>query len=285
LPDKLTEQEELPLDVQKERHESNISPNSPDSRQRLSPLLGEISKHAKKLRLLLGAHSDPNPEILSELDQLKQIAGELLSTGYLDAAKTDEESLIKRSLDELPLILRQFTDERGLQLWGALPDFIIDGVVYVGIDFKTNSVTVNDQKLSLFPFSKLLSKLNDEIENYKKEIFKPNLFLEKLVRAFKKAGGTEKNRVAVFKLLSEIALQEQSKSFFKSPVKERFKSYSQHKFRADLFRLLKSETGLTSNSTRLILEPTSVAEEGLFMYLPAIGRCAFVGHVRFDQSR
>jgi hypothetical protein len=254
--------------------------------------LGEITRRTKTLRQLLNKDEGPNPSIESEVVKLKALMATILSSGDLDSLLQTERVLIQRSVDDLPITIQGFCDERGSKLWGAIPDLIIDGVVYLGINAKDNSVTLNDVKLNLFPIKNVLRQLSEELDRYNKDAFDPSQFLSRLWHAYtakadskQRSGETRRKRISIFDILTELALQEQSRSFLKNPVKERFKSYSQHKFRADLFRLLSAAIEPSFQGHSLILEPTSVAEEGLFMYLPAIGRCAFVGHVRFDQPR
>jgi hypothetical protein len=261
-------------------------PESKGGRKGLLNLLGGISSHAKKLKQLLADPDDPALLVVAEIDKVKELISEIGSTGQLDEIRETEQALIRHTIDDLPIILKQFCDERGVDLWGASPDFIVGGIVYLGIDFTTGSVTLNDQSLQLFPFKKVLQHLTEELDRQKKDAFDPSKFLGQLWQAYE-ARTTERKstnarkRVSIFELLMELALREQSKGFTRNPVKERFKSYSQHRLRANLFRLLGSGIDLTLNGHRLILEPTSVADEGLFMYLPATGRCGFVGHILF----
>lgn len=260
-------------------------PESKGGRKGLLNLLGGVSSHAKKLKQLLADPDDPALLVVAEIDKLKELISEIGSTGQLDEIRETEQALIRHTIDDLPIIIKQFCDERGVDLWGASPDFIVGGIVYLGIDFTTGSVTLNDQSLQLFPFKKVLQHLTEELDRQKKDAFDPSKFLGQLWQAYE-ARTTERKsnarkRVSIFELLLELALREQSKGFTKNPVKDRFKSYSQHRLRANLFRLLGSGIDLTLNGHRLILEPTSVADEGLFMYLPATGRCGFVGHILF----
>lgn len=259
------------------------------SRKELLNLLGAVSTHAKKLKQLLADPDDPAMLVVTEIDKLKELISEVASTGQLDRIRETQQALIRHTVDDLPITLKQFCDERGAELWGATPDFIVDGIVYLGVDFTTGSVTLNDQKLHLFPFKKVLQHLIEELDRYKKEAFDPPKFLRQLWQAYEaranehqRSANSMRKRIAIFDLLLELALQEQSTAFSRNPVKERFKSYSQHRFRANLFRLLVSGADLSLRGRRLILEPTSVADEGLFIYLPATGRCGFVGHLLFS---
>ncbi len=284
LPERLSDQDRLPL----EPSGQEVEHDSKGSRKDLLNLLGGISSHAKKLKQLLADPDDPALLVVTEIDKVKELISEIGSTGQLDKIRETEQALIRHTVDDLPITLKQFCDERGVELWGAAPDFIIDGIVYLGVDFTTGSVTLNDQKLHLFPFKKVLQHLVEELDRYKKEAFDPPKFLNLLWKAYEakadenQRSNSMRKRIAIFDLLLTLALQEQGTAFSRNPVKERFKSYSQHRFRANLFLLLVSGADLTLKGRRLILEPTSVADEGLFMYLPATGRCGFVGHLLFS---
>jgi hypothetical protein len=78
-----------------------------------------------------------------------------------------------------------------------------------------------------------------------------------------------------------MALLVQTPGFLKNPTREQFRSYSQHDLRADLFAVMQTVTTPSYGGSRLVLEPTSVAEDGLFMYMPSLQRCSYVGHISF----
>jgi hypothetical protein len=192
-------------------------------------------------------------------------------------------------LTDLPAELKRSCDSDGIQLYCAFPDHIANGTVYLSFDIRRYVVTINDLSMPLFPFAGVISALRNELSRVAKEAFQPAQFLDRLWRTHHaifarqalSADNPSSRRAPVFSVLVELAFGAQDRAFMRSPSQKNFRPYSQHNFRADLFRLLVANPEPVIQGHRLILEPTSVAEDGLFMYLPIIGRCAFVGHVAF----
>jgi hypothetical protein len=258
------------------------------TRKQAAALLGSIITDAKRLKDLL-ISNEPSAELLSHIHKFKHYATELLSSGHLDTISNAGQAAIRSAFDDLPLTLKHFCEANEYRLSGAFPDYIVNGVVYLGINAESHSALINDSKIPLFPLKDVFKQLTEQLAQFKKEAFDEKMFLEHLheaydsclLKQFALEGSGLKKRVSIFTLLAELAFSNQSKAFLKNPTQKLFKPYSQHKFRADLFRLFNSETSPKWKGNNLILEPTSVAENGLFMYLPATGRCLFVGHVIF----
>lgn len=254
--------------------------------------LKTIAADIKKiLHLIPDDSGGVDPDLPKYIKLLKEHMDELASSGYLDQFHQQANNLIDSQLNDLPMTLKQFSETKGFHFWGGFPDHIVDGTVYLGINLKRYSVTINEISLPLFPIKIVLSNLDKEISRVTAESFNTEQFLQELWSAYhnclRKKGVSKdefsQTRVPIFHLISEMAFLRQKEKFLKNPVQHHFRGYSQHKFRADLFRLLSRQAAPTIERHRLILEPTSVAEDGLFMYLPTIGRCAFVGRAVFSQ--
>lgn len=282
------EHETGPEALIRERVRDEPAEDAQQIRKQVAALLSSIITDARKLKDLL-ASNEPSAELPTYIHKFKERAGELLSEGHLDVISNAEQVALRHALDDLPLTLKQFCEVNGYHLSGAFPDFIVNGVVYLGIKPESQSAVMNDLKVPLLPLSEVFKQLTEQIAQFKKERFDDKRFLEQLHQAYDSClrrqsaleGSGLKKRVPIFTLLTEIAFSGQSKAFLKNPTQKLFKPYSQHKFRADLFRLFDSNAVPEWMGKSLIMEPTSVAENGLFMYLPATRRCLFVGHVLF----
>jgi hypothetical protein len=245
-----------------------------------------LKELATQARLLAESLSEDAFHLIpGQIQKLKASASQMIANGQLDLISKSSAEKLDKELSDLPLQTEAFCREHDLQLWGAFPDYIVNGTVYVGIDGKHMKATINDFSCPLFPVMTVFQALADEVTRIKGEHFDACQFAAGLEAAHqacvsRKAERTLlTQRISIFEILAELSFQNQPKAFLANPIRERFKSYSQYRFRTDLFRLLLARDVQLIASQRLVLEPTSVAEDGLFMYLPALGRCSFVGHV------
>jgi hypothetical protein len=150
------------------------------------------------------------------------------------------------------------------------------------------SVNINARRLSALPSDSVLKAIDtevDEVKRTRRTVAETIALIwnayEKVIEEKRNTANLTVKRASLLELLPKIALARQSNKFFKNPVRENYVSYSIHDFRADLFNLMQTEGRLEHNGHRLVLEPTSAAEDGLFMYVPALQRCAYVGHASF----
>ena len=258
----------------------------------LSLILDGIGALAKRLSpKLLEQDALVDPKFLKQFEDLKDLADALYAGGHFDSVRNFALDTRERLLLDLPLVVRYFCDENGFRLDGGFPDHIINGIVYVGFDTKKGRVSVNDEVVPLFPVEDVLSCIRREVDSSKKKAAEPTQFIQMLWTAYRNTLDKQRldkerldhptTRAPIFAVMIEFALLMQGKRFLRNPIQKHFASYSQHQLRADLFTLLAVGGPLTINDQSLILEPTSVADEGLYMYLPDIGRCAYVGYVVF----
>jgi hypothetical protein len=206
------------------------------------------------------------------------------------------ERIIEQEVDEslrtLPVELKHFCELRGLILHGAFPDYVVGGTVYLNIDSKRGCAAINGERVPLFPLSPALDEVAKHVLHATQKAFDANLFLQNIWRAYEvcllrrasPAPETQARRVPIFEILAEMAMERQPEAFRRNPTKDRFRAYSQHDFRADLYCLLSAPEVPPVHNLRLVLEPTSLADDGLFMFLPNIGRCGFVGYLVFSPT-
>jgi hypothetical protein len=251
-------------------------------------LISSVLQTGRTVSAALANPEHPNPALVRGITAFKESTAALLNSGDLESLEISASKLIEDALKELPSQVKRFCEVNGLKLWGAFPDYIIEGTVYFKVDSKHFRVQINEDIGAMFPVNDCLGRVRDKVSTYSSVEFQASRFLSQLWQAYQLAASRRKSstnitgqRVSVFEILPEMAFASQSRQFFKSPTKESFRAYSQHMFRADLYRLVSGATGPVIDGLRLVLEPTSVAEDGLFMFLPSVGRCAFVGHIMF----
>ena len=247
-----------------------------------------VIQAARAVAAALANPQVPNLALARGTAALKKSMGELLSSGDLESLEASATRLVEDALKELPTQVKQFCEVNRLHLGGAYPDYVINGTVYLKVDTKHCRLQINDDTRPMFPIKDCLDHITDEVSKYSAVEFQAGRFLSQLWQAYQLCVSRGKSsinvtgrRVSIFEILPEVAFAAQSRQFLKSPTKGAFRPYSQHMFRADLYRLVSSSAEPVVEGVRLVLEPTSVAEDGLFMFLPSAGRCTFVGHIVF----
>jgi hypothetical protein len=243
------------------------------------------------LQAFPGGPAFPDPRLELHLSNLNSIAHELTTGTTLTSALQETRNTIESALANLPFTLKEFSDSNNLKLFGAFPDHIIDGTLYISFDLARYRAVINDAPFPLFPIQNVLAQISKELTAQRKQAFQPEKFLSDLWTAYRNTLSKQghvpnsehsRQRVSIHSLLVELAITQQDKAFFHNPIQKNFKSYSEHAFRADLYRLLVSAEAPVFEKRRLKLEPQAVAERGIFMYLPSMSRCAFVGHLLFE---
>lgn len=253
-----------------------------------SERLSALSLEAGKLSEALQSSNRPSLGVLRSAEKLQELITLIVHTGELDKIKSDESAALRTAIDELPERLRQHCDNKGIRLSGAFPDFIFDGIVYLRVRSSEGTAYVNGSKSPIWPIEILMSVVETHLQQLRASKRETQPFLERLWRAYsavlqQRAGREQLNtrRVGIYDILPQMALLVQPPGFLKNPTHEQFRTYSQHDLRADLFAVMQTGTLPLYGESRLVLEPTSVAEDGLFMYIPSLQRCGYVGHISF----
>ena len=285
----------MPLDFIQDSPPDSLSTAGSESATPVSDAKKLISNVLQAARVVVAALAKPelpDPALVRGTAALKKSMNELLNGGHLEALHSLASRRIDNAVGELPVQLKQFCEQNRLHLWGAFPDYVLDGTVYFRVDDKNCRVQINDDAHPMFPLEANLKRLLEEVSKYSSTGFQADGFLRQLWQAYQLCLSRQKSstnatgeRVSVFEILPEVAFTVQSRQFLKNPTKGTFRPYSQHMLRADLYRVVSAVAEPAIEGLRLVLEPTSVAEDGLFMFLPSLGRCAFVGHIVFLPTR
>ena len=250
-----------------------------------------LSHEARRLAEALRSSDRPAVGIVESAEKLQGLISTIAQTGQLEKIKDTEAAALLSASDQLPDQLLQHCQSKGIQLSGAFPDFIFDGIVYLKIRAPEGVAYVNGSKHSIWPVETLTSAVDAQLQELKNPKREAKDFLARLWKAYsavlqQRAGREQLNtkRVGVYEILPQMALLVQTSGFLKNPTREQFTSYSQHNLRADLFAIMQANATPSYGGFRLVLEPTSVAEDGLFMYLPSLQRCGYVGHISFVST-
>lgn len=265
-------------------------PRDKKAQSELPEILATISLAAKKARE--AAKSDDRPSIEFVKHGTALLAAiESLSGMHFQETIDLERQAVQLATAELGEKIEQHCRDKGLLLAGAFPDFIVNGVLYVRISATSPSVGVNGKTINALPYKAVFEAIEAELEEISNSRRPVETVIALIWKAYQQVitekvvgNSLSSKRASMLELLPKIALARQTKRFFKNPVREEYASYSVHQLRADLFALMQADR-LEHNGHRLVLEPTSAAEDGLFMYIPALRRCAFVGHALFVGAR
>lgn len=212
------------------------------------------------------------PGAAKELVQLQSVLGKW-STSEASSRKTRFEAIAKR------------------QCWnvvGNWPEPVVEGIVFVVVDEKKNSATVNDVTVSGLPTAELLAvEVYRQLDELRRNVTDPAKLVTDIWRAYKSIGGKPDDGVLVFDLLKELVWMRQSKRFAKNPTASLFKDYPTAQFRADLTSYLSTGSPLFqdgSNKYSLDIVGGSYAENGLYMYFPQTKRLATCGRLTFRST-
>jgi hypothetical protein len=253
----------------------------------LSEILATISLAAKKAREATRSNTKPSIDLVKHGTKLLEAIGSLSKEKFQVAIDLERQA-VQSATSEWGEMLKRHCDDKGLLLAGAFPDFIVEGVVYVKFVVNSASASVNGKTLSALPFEPVFKAIGEELEeiSHSRKSVDSTIALiwsayRQVIEEKAEANRLSVKRASILELLPKIALARQSKRFLKNPVREEYVSYSVHHLRADLFALMQADGRLEHNGHCLVLEPTSAAEDGLFMYIPALQRCAYVGHASF----
>jgi hypothetical protein len=254
---------------------------------RLTELLAGASSSAKRVADILRSGSRPSVDIVKEGTKLLEDLDHLRQEDLAGLIENERVSMSK-AVETWGDGLRQFCLENGMHLAGAFPDFIVAGVVYVKVQPSTFTAVINDKKLPAVPSEAAFKEIKSVSVELTRTSKSPQATIATLEAAYEAvvkektaSGQLSMKRASLFELLPKVAFLRQDKSFLRNPVREKFASYSIHNLRADLFLLMQQDHPVEHRGRRLIVEPTSVAEQGLFMFIPALQRCGYVGHISF----
>jgi len=90
--------------------------------------------------------------------------------------------------------------------------------------------------------------------------------------------------VPIERILQALALGQQPRAWRLDPTSRNYRSYGRDQLRTQLYRLVTARPQPTFSGRRLNLTAGSNTENALFMYVPSLGRCAYVGLVSWTPE-
>jgi hypothetical protein len=103
--------------------------------------LSSLSLEARKLSEALLSSNRPSAGVVQSVEKLQELITLFAQNGELVKIKDNESAALRIAMDELPEQLRHHCDHKGIQVSGAFPDFIFDGIVYLCAGFCGRNTT------------------------------------------------------------------------------------------------------------------------------------------------
>jgi hypothetical protein len=110
-----------------------------------------------------------------------------------------------------------------------------------------------------------------DAEQFVKSLY--SAYLEVVAKHEKPVGAI----IPIEEIIQSLAVSSQTRAWRLDPHTRNYRSYGRDRFRANLFRLLEQHPQPTHEQYLLNLAAGSNTQNALFMYIPSLGRCAYVG--------
>lgn len=228
--------------------------------------------------------------VVGALQGAEDLVGPVSSGALLNALRvvqSEAQGVLSSLAEELPTRLRGVSVE-GVEVKGVRPDFIVDGGLHVHLDESARWLLVGGAHLPLAPWKKTaqaIARLLSELRNlpFDADGFSNSLFAA-YEQALAEAGKTMGAVVPIERILQALALAQQPRAWRLDPTNRNYRGYGRDQLRAQLYRLVTVRPQPAFGRHRLNLTAGSNTENALFMYIPSLGRCAYVGLVSWTPE-
>ena len=151
----------------------------------------------------------------------------------------------------------QLAQEAGLPLEVDFPRFSVLKGIEGSLDFSTRSTTINQITLRSMDPKRIISIAVKLKRNLYDTAFEPQTFIDSLLQCYKeilkKEGRGASDAVPIHQFYTDYVWSLQSKAFFQSMDKGKFKGYSIEQFAVDLWRFFKSPVPAAEGGYRIRL--------------------------------
>ncbi len=228
--------------------------------------------------------------VVGAVQGVEDLIGPVSSGALLNALRivqSDAQAVLNSLAEDLPTRLRGVVPE-GVEVKGVRPDYIVDGGLHVHLDESARWLSVGGNHLPLAPWKKTaqgIARLLSELRNLP---FDADAFSKSLFAAYEQAlveGGKSMGAVVpIERILQSLALGQQPRAWRLDPTNRNYRGYGRDHLRMQLFRLVTARPQPSVGGHRLNLTAGSNTENALFMYVPSLGRCAYVGLVSWTPE-
>jgi len=201
--------------------------------------------------------------------------------------RQEVKKLLDSLVDEIPRRLAGALPG-GVEVQGVKPDYILDGSLHVHLDEARYSMTFAGTRLPIAPWKPIERSIVTSLTDLKNLEFAPDQFLSTLLGTYRhliqEMGKPVGTVVPVERVIESLAVARQSPNWRLDPSSKNYRSYGRDHFRAQLYRLLITTPRPSLQGLRLNLTAGSNTDRALFMFVPALGRCAYVGLVAWTNE-
>jgi hypothetical protein len=250
--------------------------------QSLEQLKSFASTHLKKLQSCQLPHG--NFDYAALVRQLDSISTTLPVQEELSAVLQQAQEIATQharlAFLELESDIKELCERHQWHLDGHWPHFHIERSIEVVVSETKHTVTIDGTKLRGCGIDAIEQSITPIADALFPKPYDRNVFVELLAQSFDACTHRSDERVSIHDLYKQAVLQSQSKTFWRRGVAKDFSELTITQFRARL------STVLDGNSTdargrALHVTPPIHTKDGLFLYLGAEDRMAYVGSLAF----
>jgi hypothetical protein len=228
--------------------------------------------------------------IVSALKGVEAFLGLVSSGAFLNALRSfhdEAQEILATLVEELPTRLSQVLGT-GVEVKGVRPDYILDGGLHIHLNEPSHMLLVGGTQLPLAPWKDTAQAIGRLLTDLRSLAFDADEFLKDLFEAYlhvvTEAGKSLGTVVPVERVMQTLALAHQSRAWRLDPTSRNYRSYGRDQLRMQLYRLVTFRPQQTFKGHRLNLTAGSNTSNALFMYIPSLGRCAYVGLVSWTPD-
>lgn len=273
--------------------EGMVAPRKRKSQEEVLQTPQAVLKDAGEALQLITSALPLDPEaggVVGAVQGVEDLIGPVSSGALLNALRvvqSDAQAVLNSLAEDLPTRLRGVVAE-GVEVKGVRPDYIVDGGLHVHLDESGRWLSVGGNHLPLAPWKKTaqgIARLLSELRNLP---FDADAFSKSLFAAYEQAlaeGGKSMGAVVpIERILQALALGQQPRAWRLDPTNRNYRGYGRDQLRTQLYRLVTARPQPAVGGHRLNLTAGSNTENALFMYVPSLGRCAYVGLVSWTSE-
>ncbi len=251
--------------------------------------LEELEKQVKRTlgryrRLArVGANVDPF-HLRVWLREIEQIPSQ---DGFAEHARRltrKVDALVSEAVLRLDADLRDACAQRNWKVDGQWPQYYVQRAIRIEVHEREGRAKVGDRIVPTLHVPALVKAVEAEIKGLLPPGFDPARFLEALAGAFERLTSPPEHGVPIWLVYREMLLGQQPRAFWRDGRSALFRSFGEQRFRAMLTTLLEKGVTKAKDGRQLKLLPALKPEEGIYIFLPAEQRFAFVGRIDFVSA-
>jgi hypothetical protein len=185
---------------------------------------------------------------------------------------------------ELQSTVSEICDRNSWSVEGHWPLVYVERAVELKYDQQRRRIMLAGSKINNLSADTIEKSIRESVVSLLPRNFSLSDFRRQLLEAYRHASTTDSSAVSILSVYRSLVVSVQTPAFWKNADKDRFTSVTIEQFRAQLTALLNNPSLFPFEGLQLRLYPPLKPEDGLYMYLPAESRFAFVGRLEFSSA-